>query len=128
MQGWLDLCSPGCSVGTSLSCSSSQPLTNLATSIHCKTLIELGCIPVLISLLDSPHEHVRGQAVWALGNFAGDSPACLDFLLQSGVLPFLLAASQQHAKTASWAISNLCRGKPPPPYQCPAQCQLSVSC
>ena len=38
----------------------------------------------------SPQDDVKEQAVWALGNIAGDSPECRDIVLQLGALHPLL--------------------------------------
>jgi HEAT repeat protein len=44
------------------------------TSEHTKTVIDSGAIDVFVRILQSPSEEVREQAVWALGNIAGDHP------------------------------------------------------
>lgn len=48
-------------------------------------------MPVLVSLVGGgASDDVREQAVWALGNVAGDSPRCRDTVLAAGILPPLL--------------------------------------
>ncbi|KAI3971740.1 hypothetical protein MKW92_002927, partial [Papaver armeniacum] len=56
-------------------------------------------------------------ALWDLGNIAGDSPACRDYVLSQGTMVPLLSQFCKHSKesilrTATWSLSNLCRGEP----------------
>ena len=83
--------------------------------------MDFGAVPVFVALLGSPSDDVREQAVWALGNIAGDSPRCRDTVLNSNALLPLLAQLNAASKltmlrNATWTLSNFCRGKPQPPF------------
>ncbi|KAI3849426.1 hypothetical protein MKX03_030822 [Papaver bracteatum] len=94
-------------------------LTNIAagTSEHTRVVIQHSAVPKLVQLLSSGNADVREQALWALGNVAGDSPSCRDYVLSQGALVPLLSQFSKHSKesmlrTATWTLSNLCRGEP----------------
>ena len=85
--------------------------------------MESGAAEPLIALLASKNWEVREQAVWALGNVAGDGPACRDALLARGLVPALVALLTAATNTllppslmrnAAWALASVFRGRPGP--------------
>lgn len=104
-------------------------LTNVAsgTSALTRAVVGAGAVPGLIRLMGSPDLNAREQAVWALGNIAGDSSDLRDLTLRHQMVPKLLdcmhtamsGSTPSHAsmlRNAVWAVSNLCRSKPPPDF------------
>ena len=74
----------------------------------------------------------RRQAVWALGNVAGDSPPCRDLVLGAGAMQPLLGQLHQGSKmsmlrNATWFLSNFCRGKPQPDFEMVRPCLATLS-
>jgi importin subunit alpha-1 len=101
-------------------------LTNIAsgTTDHTACIVNTpGLISSFVRLLGSADHNVCEQAVWALGNIAGDSPIYRDLLLERGVLTELTHIPGRFGdgmpltlrRNTTWSISNLCRGKPAPP-------------
>ncbi|KAJ0405074.1 hypothetical protein ATCC90586_008674 [Pythium insidiosum] len=89
---------------------------------HTKVVVNSGAVPLFCELLLSTNDDVCDQAVWALGNIAGDSTVCRDFVLNSGAMVPLLAVLRRSVgktsilRNATWALSNFCRGKPQPQF------------
>ena len=92
------------------------------TTDHVSNLIEKDVLVHFNQLLTSPHIEVVEQVIWGIGNIAGDSPLTRDSVLNSGSLESIAAVLDQAVpgtsfmRNASWALSNLCRGRPQPQY------------
>ena len=84
----------------------------------------------IVPLLKSPHKEVVFNAIWSLSNICGDSLDYRNKLLQfGGIIETLIALimrlknkqdqfyDQKGLGEAIWLVSNLCRGKPYPPYE-----------
>ena len=100
---------------------SAWALTNIASTSMTSVVVESGAVPSLIQLVSSHFDpEVREQAAWCLGNIAGDdNKEFRDYLLRLGALPAMLLNIRQPAhmsllSNVTWAVSNLCRGKPAP--------------
>ena len=85
-------------------------------------MVEADALPPLVQLLSSANIDVAEQAVWAVGNIAGDHPKMRDRVLAQNALPLLCAFLERVAaegkisptRNGTWALSNLVRGKPQP--------------
>ena len=95
-------------------------LTNIASTNMTKSVVEGGATNTLVRLLQHGDHQVREQAAWCLGNIAGDCHELRDHVLNAGALHGLvLNINDPHSvsllSNVTWALSNLCRGKPSPP-------------
>ncbi|XP_065179225.1 importin subunit alpha-1-like [Sycon ciliatum] len=105
-------------------------LTNVTsgTSEQTEEVVNLGCVPVLVTFLTHESLTLQHQSLWALGNIAGNSAVHRDLIASSGVIPYIIQRLQGcdiHTKNnpqerkiaflAPWVLSNLCRFNNPSP-------------
>jgi len=100
-------------------------ITNIASgnSDQTKQLVEHKVIEPLIRLLLC-EERVADQAIWALGNIAGDSPEFRNLVLDCNILDSLLTLADKlflnyqtnlhRIRNIAWTCTNLCRNRYPP--------------
>ena len=55
-----------------------------------KAVVNAGAVGPFVKLLSSPRQNVAEQAVWAIGNIAGDGPNLRDFVIKLGCVAPLL--------------------------------------
>ncbi len=97
-------------------------LTNIAAGAaeHTHVLIKHGAVPTLVSLLSSSNEEVLEQAMWVLGNLAGEGSTARDIVLGSNALrPVVLCLQRAGCglsmlRIGSWTLSNMCEGQARP--------------
>lgn len=114
----------GCDDQPALQFEASWALTNIAsgTSDQTSVVVGAGAVPQFVRLVSSPHVNVSEQAVWALGNIAGDGPSLRDYVIHQGVMKPLLDLITPSVQTLclrniTWTLSNMCRNKnPTPPF------------
>lgn len=110
---------------TQLMVESAWIIANIAsgTSAHVDYLVKQEIISRAVNLFDHPHDDVKDNAIWILSNIAGDSVENRDQLLEVGIVAKLESTlldntfSTGFIAHVSWLISNLCRGKPYPPFE-----------
>ena len=101
-------------------------LTNICTGTHDQTrqVVETNACDYLVDMLNSNNDEMVDQAVWCLGNIAGDCEEFRDKLLNLNILPRVVdkihyygLAPQNIKITANltWFLGNLNRGRNPPP-------------
>jgi hypothetical protein len=73
------------------------------------------------------------QAIWGLGNIAGDSHKIRDNVINEGAIQPIsdildrANPGSSLVRNASWTLSNLCRGRPTPQFMRVARALPSLS-
>jgi len=110
-------------------------LTNIASGTSTQTKCvanEPNAVSYFVKLLSSEDANVCEQAVWALGNIAGDGPVLRDAVINAGILKPLISLAESSSVSDSflsnitWTVSNLCRNKNPSPPMIVATTALPV--
>lgn len=98
-------------------------MTNIASgrTEQCRSIIDKNGLEAFLQVVSENRPHIVEQAIWGLGNIAGDNAKYRDVILQKGALDTLVkivdtSTSKAMIEQGSWAISNLCRGTPRPKY------------
>ncbi|KAF7683902.1 Importin subunit alpha-6 [Astathelohania contejeani] len=141
---FVELLSPSClaykaapgDLATNIRLEAAWVLTNIAsgTTVQTQVVVDAGAVPLLVSMLEERNEELVDQAIWALGNIAGDSEKTRDEVINSGAgktivtLISTLKGKDEYLRllrNATWLLSNLNRGRNPPPSR--EHMALSVS-
>lgn len=99
-------------------------LTNIAsgTAEQTRAVVENGGIQGFVELLGSSNVDIVEQAVWGLGNIAGDDVTYRNKILEFNPIERLVTILRHTEKLSvirnvTWCIGNFCRGKPPAPLE-----------
>ncbi|KAI5165428.1 hypothetical protein NEIRO03_0377 [Nematocida sp. AWRm78] len=103
-------------------------LTNIASGNTAQTMavVKSGALPNLVKLLYIDNLLLQDQAIWGISNIAGDCEEGRDHAIKAeAVDPMIYMINKEMDKedinipllrNLSWAISNLNRGRNPPPF------------
>ncbi|KAJ4459858.1 putative importin alpha subunit [Paratrimastix pyriformis] len=100
-------------------------LTNLSSGspLHARAVEAAGSLVEFVRLTGSPDERVREQAVWAIGNVAGDNPHSRDRVIEAAMPALLRLANrpwEEHSRALldnlAYAMTNLVRCPSVPPH------------
>ncbi|KAI5150025.1 importin subunit alpha-6/7 [Enteropsectra breve] len=103
-------------------------ITNIASGTTEQTafLVRENAVEVLIKMITEDDDMIVDQAIWALGNIAGDSEEMRNEVLNRGFLDSAEGLLERYSNSADnvkilrnivWLLSNLSRGKNPRPKE-----------
>jgi len=90
-------------------------------------------VDAFVSLLHSQFIEVIEQAIWGLGNLAGDNPHIRDVVINAGAVQPIAdlldrtSPGNSFVRNASWTLSNFCRGRPAPNFDKIKRCVPSLA-
>ncbi|KAI8609787.1 importin alpha protein [Chytriomyces sp. MP71] len=93
-----------------------RSIGNIVTGddIQTQVVINAGCLPNLLGLLNSPKEAIRKEACWTISNITAGNPAQIDCIINANIFPPLIEilahGDYKTKKEACWAISNATSG------------------
>lgn len=75
-----------------------------------------------MKLLKECDRHTFDHAIYVIGNLSADHTSCRDYILEQQGLTLLIDRLEEEASLSvlsigAWAVSNLSRGTPSPPYE-----------
>lgn len=98
-------------------------ITNIAygSSGQCEFIVSKNGVEALLQLLYENSGCILEQAMWGLGNIAGDCTFCRDTVIMKGGVECITRLVEQSSiprevQLGCWVLSNLCRGETPPKY------------
>ncbi|KAJ3452037.1 importin alpha [Anaeramoeba flamelloides] len=102
---------------------------------QCEYIVKLNVIPIFHELIKvSKDKNILTQSIWAIGNIAGESNVYRDLILkEDSFIQNVLKMIKSFPNTfemyqhTCWALANLCRGKPKPPYS-KVKCTIPFFC
>lgn len=76
----------------------------------------------ILQLLLQPNIVIIEQALWCIGNIAGDTTMFRDMIIMRGGVDCLVRIGENNQNMSvirkiAWVLSNLCRGCPLPKYE-----------
>jgi importin subunit alpha-6/7 len=81
-----------------------------------KVLLDLGLVPCLVRLIESPLIKIRREVYWTISNITAGTDRQIQTIIDAGLIPILMKAAESEADKLSretiLAVSNVCYGTP----------------